>query len=170
MPYTTAVPLTARQKLLVHQVHPIKLSADIGASLLSLALIWCGHRRGGMVIHLALPVLGSAAVLAAADLPRLASTSACRYVRHHMPPAAQALRLVGDALTVAGARRHRVDLIAAGLLVVVAGWSHGLLPTAVREPSQPTPDPERGVARGVGYHLSWRYTVHRSRPGLGRTP
>jgi hypothetical protein len=123
-------PLTVRQALLVHQVHPAKLTADIGASVVSLALLWRGYRRTAMAVHLTLPLLGSAAVLAAADLPRLATTPAGRYVQRHMPPAAQALRLAGDAVTVEGARRRRASLIGLGLALVAAGWSHGLLPGA----------------------------------------
>jgi hypothetical protein len=128
MPPTAVPALTTRQRLLVHQVHPVKLGADISASVLSLVLIWRGHRRTGMAVHLALPVLGSALVLATADLSRLATTPAGRYVQQHMPPTAQAIRLAGDALTVRGAGRHLPGLIAAGLAVVVAGWCHGLLP------------------------------------------
>jgi hypothetical protein len=125
--------LTAGQKLLVHQVHPIKLSADITASLLSLILLWQGRRRTAMAVHFALPALGSAVVLTTADLPRLAASPAGRYVQHHMPPVAQALRLVGDAVTVAGARQRRFGVIVAGLAIVVVGWSHGLLPTGAAQ-------------------------------------
>jgi hypothetical protein len=83
-----------------------------------------------MVAHFAPAVLGSAAVLVFADLDRLASTRRGRYVLRHMPPAAQAVRAAGDAVMVWGARRHRPGVIAAGLAVVVVGWSHGLLETA----------------------------------------
>jgi hypothetical protein len=127
-------PLTVRRALLVHQVHPAKLAADIGASVGSLALLWRGHRRSAMAVHVAVPLLGSAVVLATADLPRLATTPAGRYVQRHMPPGAQALRLAGDALTVQGARWHRAGLIGAGLALVAAGWSHGLLPGVRRRP------------------------------------
>ena len=112
----------------MHQVHPVKLGADITASVLSLALIWRGYRRTGAAVHYALPVVGSAVVLARADLPRLAATRRGRYVQEHMPPVAQAIRLAGDAITVAGARRRSAGLVAAGLVVIAAGWSHGLLP------------------------------------------
>jgi hypothetical protein len=120
--------LEARDLLLVSQVHPAKLAADIGASLISIALLWRGHRRAGMIVHYGLPVVGSAAVLAAADLDRLATTPAGRYVRRHMPPSAQAVRLAGDALTVWGARRRSPALVGLGVAVIVAGWCHGLLP------------------------------------------
>jgi hypothetical protein len=121
-------PLTAGQRLLVHQVHTIKVGADVTASMLSLVLFWHGHRRSAMFIHYALPAPGSAIVLSRGDLPQLATTPAGRYVQRHMPPAAQALRLAGDALTIVGARRRTFGLIVAGLAIVVAGWSHGLLP------------------------------------------
>jgi hypothetical protein len=122
-------PVSLRQALLVSQVHPAKLTADISASLISLTLLWRGYRRTGMIVHYGLPMVGSAAVLVTADLDRLATTTAGRYVRDHMPPAAQAVRLAGDALTVWGARRRSRGLIALGLAVVVLGWCHRLLPT-----------------------------------------
>jgi hypothetical protein len=117
-----------REVLLVSQVHPAKLAADIAASVISIALLWRGHRRLGLVVHYGLPVVGSAAVIATADLERLSRTRAGRYVRHHMPPSAQAVRLAGDALTVWGARRRSRALIGLGVAVIVAGWCHGLLP------------------------------------------
>jgi hypothetical protein len=120
--------VVTREALLVSQVHPVKLAADIGASVISIALLWRGNRRAGMIVHYGLPVVGSAAVLAAADLDRLARTPAGRYVREHMPPSAQAVRLAGDALTVWGARRRSRPLIGLGLAVIVVGWCHGLLP------------------------------------------
>lgn len=120
--------MTSRD-LLVHQVHPVKLAADISASVVSLVLLWKGHRLAGIAVHFALPVVGSAAVLATADLDRLAATRRGRYIQEHMPPAAQAVRLAGDAVTVWGARRRGRAAIAGGLALIVLGWSHGLLPT-----------------------------------------
>jgi hypothetical protein len=49
-----------------------------------------------------------------------------------MPPAAQAVRLAGDAVTIVGAWQRNGFLIAAGAVIVVAGWSHGLV---VRTPA-----------------------------------
>ena len=131
-PLRAPAPLPARDALLVSQVHPAKLAVDVGASLVSIGLLWRGHRRTGMIIHYGLPVVGSAVVLAAADLDRLATTPAGRYALEHMPPSAQAVRLAGDAITVWGARRRSRALVALGLGVVVAGWCHGLLPRDAR--------------------------------------
>ena len=117
--------------LLLHQVQAPKLAADIGASIVSLAMIWRGHRRAGLVVHFLVPVAASAALLRTTDTSRLRDTRRGRYVLAHMPAAAQAVRLVGDAVMTVGAWRRSGLLIAAGGLMVIAGWSHGI--TMARE-------------------------------------
>jgi hypothetical protein len=116
-------------KVLVHQVHPAKIGADVTASVISNVLLWKGGRpRTALAVRLLLPVAGSAAVLSLADLDALARTRQGRYVLAHMPPSAQAVRLAGDAVMGIGARRRSLPLLLAGAAVVVAGWSHGALP------------------------------------------
>jgi len=120
--------LPFRQAVLVHQVHPVKLAADVGAVVVSTALLWSGRHRAGAAVRYVVPVIGSAVVLATADLRPLAASPAGRYVQQHMPPAAQALRLAGDRLAMRGARRRSAATVAAGFGLVLLGWSHGLLP------------------------------------------
>jgi hypothetical protein len=113
------------EELVLHQVHWAKLAADIGASAVSLPLIWRGDRIAGLVVHFLVPVVASAALLRV-DTSRLRSTRRGRYVLEHMPPAAQAVRLAGDAVMTVGAWRRSGPLVAAGVLMVIAGWSHGV--------------------------------------------
>jgi len=120
-----------KEDLVLHQVHWAKLTADVTASVVSLALIWKGHRRLGLAIHLGIPVLASA-VLLRADIEQLRSTRRGRYVLKHMPVAAQTVRLAGDAVMTIGAWRRNRLVIAAGTVVVVAGWSHGLVVSSRR--------------------------------------
>ena len=117
--------MPTNEELLLHQVHWAKLAADIGASAVSLPLIWRGYRVAGLVVHFLVPVVASAALLRT-DTSRLRSTCRGRYVLEHMPPAAQAVRLAGDAVMTAGAWRRSGKLVAAGALIVIAGWSHGV--------------------------------------------
>jgi hypothetical protein len=114
------------ESLLLHQVHWPKLAADGGASIISLTLIWSGRRNLGLLVHFLVPMIASA-VLLRADTAHLRSTRRGRYVLAHMPAAAQAVRLAGDAVMTIGAWRRNGFLIAAGILIVVAGWSHGLV-------------------------------------------
>ena len=118
----------SKDELLLHQVHWTKLTADGTASIVSLVLIWTGHRIVGLIVHFVTPAVASA-VLLRTDTSPLRSTRRGRYVLEHMPPVAQAVRLVGDAIMTVGAWRRSGYLIIAGLLIVIAGWSHGLIPS-----------------------------------------
>jgi hypothetical protein len=117
----------SKDELLLHQVHWTKLTADGTASIVSLVLIWTGHRVVGLIVHFVIPAVASA-VLLRTDTRPLRSTRRGRYVLQHMPPVAQAVRLAGDAVMTVGAWRRSGFLIIAGLLIVIAGWSHGLIP------------------------------------------
>ena len=110
---------------LLHQVHPVKISADVTASIVSNVLLWRERPVTAVAVRYALPIASSAAVLGLADLDALSRTRRGRYVLAHMPPAAQAARLAGDALMGFGAYRRNPALFAAGAAVIVLGWSHG---------------------------------------------
>ena len=124
--------MRASEKVLVHQVHPAKIGADVSASLVSNVLLWQGRSKAALVVRVVLPVVGSAAVLGLADLDALARTRRGRYVLAHMPPSAQAVRLAGDAVMGLGAHRRNVALLVAGAAVIVAGWSYGVWPRTDR--------------------------------------
>ena len=111
----------------LHQIHPLKLAADISASMISNALLWQHRPVPGLVTRYALPVVGSAIVLSSADVDRLRDTAAGRYVLANMSPAAIAVRLAGDVVMAVGSWYRRPALIAFGLVIVAAGWSEGLL-------------------------------------------
>jgi hypothetical protein len=83
-------------------------------------------RRGKLGREASLPawIVASALVLRR-DLSGLRGTR--RYVLAHMPPAAQAVRLLGQITAWRAAYRHRPGGILIGVLVIVAGWSFGPL-------------------------------------------
>jgi hypothetical protein len=120
-------------RVLLHQVHPVKLAADISASLISNTLLWRHRLVAGIVTRYALPIAGSVIVLSAADVEGLRGTAAGRYVLANMSPAAVAVRLAGDVVMALGSWYRRPRLIGLGLLIVVAGWSQGLLGEAVKQ-------------------------------------
>jgi hypothetical protein len=113
------------ETVLLHQVHPAKLAFDICASIISNVLLW-QHRLGvALLARYVPPVVGSVLVIRYADVEGLRDTPQGRYVLEQMPPASVALRLAGDVGI--GAWRRRPSWMAAGALMVVAGWSHGLV-------------------------------------------
>ena len=66
------------EAVLLHQVHPIKLAADISASIASNSLLWQHRPHSGLLVRFILPKAGSALVLSYVDLCRLRSSSAGR--------------------------------------------------------------------------------------------
>jgi len=110
---------------LLHQVHPVKIGADVTASIVSNFLLWRDKPVTGVAVRCVVPIVGSAAVLGLADLDAVARTRRGKYVLAHMPATAQAVRLAGDALMGLGAYRRSPALFAAGAAVVMLGWSHG---------------------------------------------
>ena len=118
--------MTLAERALYHQIHPAKLGADLAAELVSLPLYWRGRNRAATVVHLGVPLVASAVVLGrTGELERLRDSRAGRYVLVEMTPAMQALRMAGDAVTVLGARRRSLPLVALGAAVVVGGWTLG---------------------------------------------
>jgi hypothetical protein len=126
--------------ILVHQVHPLKLAADVSASIVSNILLW-QHRLGPALLARYLPpIVGSALVIRFGDMDALRQTRRARYVREHMPPVSTAIRLAGDVVMGIGSWRRRPGWISAGALIVAAGWSHGL----VFRPPKPSSGPIHG--------------------------
>jgi hypothetical protein len=114
------------ETILVHQVHPAKITADAAASVVSNILLW-QHRLGPAIFARYLtPLVGSALVMNFADLDALKYSPRGRYVLEHMPPATTAIRLGGDLVMAIGSWRRRPSWIVAGAMLVAAGWSHGL--------------------------------------------
>jgi hypothetical protein len=116
------------EKVLVHQVHPVKVGADVTASAISNRLFWNERPKAALAVRVLLPLAGSAAVLGRADLDALAKTRRGEYVLAHMPPSAQAVRLAGDGLMGLGASRRNVALMLTGAAVIAAGWAHAAWP------------------------------------------
>ena len=89
--------------------------------------MWRGRVRAALLVAHVPAVAGSAVVIRR-DLSSLRATRRGRYVLQHMPPSAQAVRLLGQAIMWRAAYQHDARGVAAGALTIVLGWSHGLLP------------------------------------------
>ncbi len=132
--------------ILIHQVHPLKLATDVSASIVSNILLW-QHRLGPALLARYLPpVVGSALVIRFGDMDGLRRSGRARYAVEHMPPATTAIRLAGDVVMGVGSWRRRPGWIAAGALIVAAGWSHGLFydPRPRLEQREAASRPNRG--------------------------
>jgi hypothetical protein len=121
-----------REKILFHQIHPIKLLTDGIAEVVSLPLFWQHRLRAALVVHFVPPVAASFAVMRWADLEPYRRSAFGRYIARSMTPRMQGLRLLGDLIMAAGAWRRRPLIIVAGGGLVLYGWTRGaLLPPGV---------------------------------------
>jgi hypothetical protein len=125
--------MTIKEKILYHQVHPAKLAADIAAAVVSLYFFWQHDLVIGLLTHLLPPPIASFAVIRLANLEHYKNSRLGAYLLRYMTPIAQATRLIGDIITVFAAWFHSPIGIAAGLVIILAAWTYGLL-----LPSRPT--------------------------------
>lgn len=118
--------LSLREKVLYHQIHPLKLAVDISGSLASTWLLWEREFLLGMLATFLPSVAASAAMLRWMDFERQKDSAFGRYVAFHMTHIAEAIRFAGQIVAWIGAWFHLGWVIAVGLAVVVLGWTYSL--------------------------------------------
>jgi hypothetical protein len=124
--------MTLKEKALYNQIHPLKLSTDILAAMVSLYLFWLHEPLPALVLHFVPPLIASALLIRYADLEPFKESAFGRYVGSHMTRTIEFIRLFGDLVMILGAWRHDALLLSAGLLVIVGAWCNGLLPSKIR--------------------------------------
>jgi hypothetical protein len=116
-------------KVLYHQIHPLKLGTDILASLVSLYFFWQHRLLIGLLLHLAPPIIASLVVIHTVDLEPQRQSAFGQYVKRMMTRKIEAIRLSGDIVMILGAWFRSLPLIGAGLAIVIAGWLSGIVRT-----------------------------------------
>jgi hypothetical protein len=115
------IPMTLQEKILYHQIHPLKLAADIGSEPVSLYLFF------GLATHFVPPIAASLWLIARADLEAYKNSAGGAFLRRHMTRTVEAIRLLGDLLMALGAWIRRPSIIAIGLAIVVLAWGSGFM-------------------------------------------
>ena len=124
--------MTPKDKALYNQIHPLKLSTDILAAVVSLYFFWLHRLLPALALHFVPPLVASALLIRYADLAPLKESAFGRYVGRYMTRTIEGIRLFGDLVMILGAWIHDVLLLSAGLLVIVGAWCSGLLPSKTR--------------------------------------
>jgi hypothetical protein len=130
--------MTRAEKMLYHQIHPLKLAADISSCVVSSALLWRHRLVAAMVVAWLPAIVATVVVIHFAALERQRDSAFGRYVRASMAPAVIAERMAGQIVMWLGAHRHEPAQIALGGLVIVLAWLSGLgRPSAPQSPPGP---------------------------------
>jgi hypothetical protein len=124
---TTRATMTLQEKVLYHQVHPLKLGADITAAVVSTYFFWQQSLVLGLLAMFVPPIVMSTLLLATQDFTWIRDSAVGRYLKRSMTHAMEAVRLSGTLPMVFGAWYHLPWLIALGLPIVLFGWLRGLL-------------------------------------------
>ena len=119
--------MTLQEKVLYHQIHPLKLGTDILAQIVSGALFWRHQLVWGLLAMLIPPIIASTILVNVLDLRRIRDAAVGRYLKRSMTHAMEAVRLAGTVPISFGAWYHAPWLIALGLAMVLFGWLRGLL-------------------------------------------
>jgi hypothetical protein len=116
-----------REKILYHQIHPLKLLTDFAVGFAALPLLWRHRLRAALVVMFVPAILASILIIRYVDLEPYKRSAFGRYVERYMTREMQAVRSAGYLIMSLGAWYRRPWLIPVGLLVVMFGWLRGRL-------------------------------------------
>lgn len=119
--------MTREEKILYHQIHPLKLLTDATAGFAALPLLWHRRLRAALLVTLVPPILVSAVIIRYVDLEPYRRSPLGRYVEQYMTRRMQGVRLAGYLIMAVGAWYRRLWLVPLGCLVVLLGWLRGML-------------------------------------------
>jgi len=119
--------MTMREKVLYHQIHPLKLLTDWSTGFISFYLLWRHRPRAALLVQVIPAIVVSSALIRWADLEPRKRSAFGQYVKESMPPSMQGVRLAGNVVMSLGAWYRRPDVLSVGLLIILSGWLRGLL-------------------------------------------
>ncbi len=116
-----------QEKILYHQIHPLKLLADWVPGLGSIYLMW-QHKLAATLLCTFIPAgFGSLIVIKTADLVPYQNSKFGQYMKRYMTPLWEGIRFLGMVVMWIGGWRHSWRIIFSGLLVVILAWANGLV-------------------------------------------
>jgi hypothetical protein len=116
-----------RDRVLYHQIHPLKLITDVSTAIGAAALFWRHHLGAGLALGFLPSIVVSAGLIRWADLERYRSSAFGRYVAGFMTRGVELARLVGLLPLWIGAWRQSSVAVAAGVAWILGCWFWGAL-------------------------------------------
>jgi hypothetical protein len=114
------------ERVLYHQIHPLKLFTDWSTAFIAAALLW-NHRFGeAMVVGFVPSIVVTTVLLRWADLERYRASPFGRYVSGFMTRRVEAARFAGLLPLWLGAWYRSPIAMIAGVVWIVGCWLWGL--------------------------------------------
>jgi hypothetical protein len=118
--------MSRRDRLLFHQIHPVKLAVDVAGGVVSTWLMYEHRWVAALLSTFPASIVATAALVRWAELERLRDSAFGRYVAHHMTATATATRSAGQIVAWIGAWLRSPALIVGGAAVIAIGWTYSL--------------------------------------------
>ncbi|MGE5314367.1 MAG: hypothetical protein ACM3Q4_06715 [Acidobacteriota bacterium] len=118
--------MTYQEKLLYHQIHPLKLAVDIGCAAVALVFVWQHDWGLGIFIAFIPSMVVSMYVLKSADLEPLKRSRLGQYISRYMTKTIEWMRTAGLAVAATGAWLHDVNILVLGVAIIAYTWLAGL--------------------------------------------
>ena len=118
--------MTAAEKQLYHQIHPLKLATDWITGFIALYYFWQHQLAWGLVIAFIPSIIATILIIRYINLESYRQSRFGRYIQRSMSRVVEFIRLAGYLVMVFGAWFHIAWLILAGLTVIIAAWLNGV--------------------------------------------
>jgi len=115
-----------RDRVLYHQIHPVKLLTDGVTAAAATALLWRHWLTSALVVGFLPSILVTLALLRWADLEPYQHSAFGRYVGRFMTRRVEGARFAGLAVLWGGAWLRRPMLIALSVAWIAACWLWGI--------------------------------------------
>ena len=119
--------MTREEKLLYHQIHPLKLLTDCTAGFAALPLLWRHRLRAALLVMFVPAILVSVLIIRYVDLESYKRSALGHYIERYMTREMQGVRLAGYLIMSLGAWHRRLWPVPLGVLVVLFGWFRGMI-------------------------------------------
>lgn len=117
-----------KERKLYHQIHPIKLGADIGSAIAFLFLLWRHRIVLALVAGFIPPIIVSGVMMIwPPNVETVKNSPFGKYVLQYMTPTIEAVRLLTLVPMGWGAWTHHIWLIGLGFVLLLVAWSNGLI-------------------------------------------
>ena len=114
------------ERVLYHQIHPLKLLTDWSTAFIAVALLWSHRLIAALIVGFVPAIVVSAALLRWADLEPYRASRFGRYVEGFMTRRVEMARLAGLLPLWLGAWYRQPLIVGVGVVWIVGCWMWGL--------------------------------------------
>jgi len=119
--------MTFNEKMLYHQIHPLKLFVDISTGFITTWLAW-QHDWFWFLLLLVIPsLIISYLLMEFANLEPIKNSKFGNYIKIHMTTGIEAIRFSGQIIMWIASWYHIIFLVIFGFLLIICGWCSGLI-------------------------------------------